>query len=62
MKMDKESFIAAVVCLIVFVGGVVLIANTASRETEQKVVNQLCQKQQYDFCEIDGYKMKGDLK
>ena len=31
-------------------------------ENEQKVVNQLCQKQQYDFCEIDTYKMKGDLK
>ena len=59
MKMDKESFIAAVMCLIVFVGGIVLTATIASTETEQKVVNQLCQKQQYDFCEIDGYKMKG---
>ena len=59
MKMDKESFIAAVMCLIVFVGGIVLTATIASTKTEQKVVNQLCQKQQYDFCEIDGYKMKG---
>ena len=59
MKMDKESFIAAVMCLIVFVCGIVLTATIASTETEQKVVNQLCQKQQYDFCEIDGYKMKG---
>ena len=59
MKMDKESFIAAVMCLIVFVGGIVLTATIAYTETEQKVVNQLCQKQQYDFCEIDGYKMKG---
>ena len=62
MKMDKEEFIVAGMCLIVFVGGIVLTATVASRETEQKVVNQLCQKQQYDFCEIDGYKMKGDLK
>lgn len=33
-----------------------------AEENEQKVVNQLCQKQQYDFCEIDTYKTKGDLK
>lgn len=62
MKMDKEEFIVAGMCLIVFFGGIVLTANVASIETEQKVVNQLCQKQQYDFCEIDTYKMKGDLK
>ena len=48
--------------LIVFVGGIVLTATIESLETKQEVVNQLCQKQQYDFCEIDGYKMKGDLK
>ena len=60
--MDKEEFISAIMFLIVFVGGIVLTVTVASRETEQKVVNQLCQKQQYDFCEIDGYKMKGDLK
>ena len=60
--MDKEEFISAVMFLIVFVGGIVLTAHVASRETEQKVVNQLCQKQLYDFCEIDGYKMKGELK
>ena len=50
--MDKEAFVSAVMFLIVFVGGIVLTAHVASRETEQKVVNQLCQKQQYDFCEI----------
>ena len=60
--MDKEEFISAIMFLIVFVGGIVLTVTVASRETEQKVVNQLCQKQQYDFCEIDGDKMKGDLK
>ena len=57
--MDKEEFISAIMFVIVFVGGIVLTATIASTETEQKVVNQLCQKQQYDFCEIDGYKMKG---
>lgn len=60
--MDKEEFISAIMFLIVFVGGIVLTVIVASREREQKVVNQLCQKQQYDFCEIDCYKMKGDLK
>lgn len=60
--MDKEEFISAIMFLIVFVGGIVLTVTVASRETEQKVVNQLCQKQQYDFCEIDSYKIKGDLK
>lgn len=60
--MDKEEFISAVMFLIVLVGGIVLTVTVTSRETEQKVVNQLCQKQQYDFCEIDSYKIKGDLK
>ena len=57
--MDKEEFISAIMFLIVFVGGIVLTATIASSETEQKVVNQLCQKQLYDFCEIKAYKMKG---
>ena len=61
-QMDNESFFGVVMFLIVFAGGIVLTATIASTETEQKVVNRLCQKQQYDFCEIDGYKMKGDLK
>ena len=50
--MDKESFIAAVMCLIVFVVVIVLTATVTSIETEQKVVNQLCQKQQYDFVKL----------
>ena len=51
-QMDKESFIAAVMCLIVFVVVIVLTATVTSIETEQKVVNQLCQKQQYDFVKL----------
>lgn len=57
--MNSESFFGVVLFLLVFVGGIVLTATIASTETEQEVVNQLCQKQQYDFCEIDTYKMKG---
>lgn len=57
--MNNELFFGVVLFLLVFVGGIVLTATIASTETEQEVVNQLCQKQQYDFCEIDTYKMKG---
>lgn len=38
--------------------GVIMASDTA----DNRVVNQLCQKQLYDFCEIDRYKMKGVLK
>lgn len=58
--MSNESFFSVVLFLLVFVGGIVLTSNIASTETEQNVVNKLCQKQKYDFCEIDTYKMKGD--
>ena len=57
--MNNELFFGVVLFLLVFVGGIVLTATIESTETEQEVVNQLCQKQQYDFCEIDTYKMKG---
>lgn len=60
--MDNESFFVVVMGLIALVGGIVLTTTIASTVTEQKVVNQLCQKQQYDFCEIDTYKLKGGLK
>lgn len=58
--MSNESFFSVVLFLLVFVGGIVLTSTISSTETEQNVVNQLCQKQKYDFCEIDTYKMKGD--
>ena len=38
--------------------GIIMASDTA----DNRVVNQLCQKQFYDFCEIDRYKMKGVLK
>lgn len=60
--MDKDIF--GTVTMMIVMGvlgtfiGVIMTYDTA----DNRVVNQLCQKQQYDFCEIDNYKMKGDLK
>ena len=60
--MDKDIF--GMVTMMIVMGvlgtfsGVIMAYDTA----DNRVVNQLCQKQQYDFCEIDNYKMKGDLK
>lgn len=60
--MDKDIF--GMVTMLIAMGvigifsGVIMASDTA----DNRVVNQLCQKQLYDFCEIDGYKMKGDLK
>ena len=62
MKMDKDIF--GMVTMLIAMGvlgifsGVIMASDTA----DNRVVNQLCQKQLYDFCEIDRYKMKGDLK
>ena len=62
MKMNKDIF--GMVTMLIAMGvigifsGVIMASDTA----DNRVVNQLCQKQLYDFCEIDRYKMKGDLK
>ena len=60
--MDKDIF--GMVTMLIAMGvlgifaGVIIGSDTA----DNRVVNQLCQKQLYDFCEIDSFKMKGDLK
>lgn len=60
--MDNDLFEVATMLLVTAVlgifSGVIIACNTA----DNRVVNQLCQKQLYDFCEIKAYKMKGDLK
>ena len=62
MKMGKDIF--GMVSMLIAMGvlgifsGVIMASDTA----DNRVVNQLCQKQLYDFCEIDRYKMKGVLK
>ena len=60
--MDKDIFGMVTMLIAMGVigifGGVIMASDTA----DNRVVNQLCQKQQYDFCEIGAYKMKGDLK
>lgn len=60
--MNKDIF--GMVTMLIAMGvigifsGVIMASDTA----DNRVVNQLCQKQLYDFCEIDRYKMKGVLK
>ena len=60
--MDKDIF--GMVTMLIAMGvlgifsGVIMASDTA----DNRVVNQLCQKQLYDFCEITSFKMKGDLK
>ena len=60
MNEDVFEMIATMIALVI-IGifyGLLITTNLVSKQ----VINQLCQKQLYDFCEIDRYKMKGDLK
>lgn len=60
--MEKESFGMITTMVVIGVLGIFTGFLMASDSADTRVVNQLCRKQLYDFCEIDGYKMKGDLK
>ena len=60
--MDKDIFGMVTMLIAMGVLGIFAGVIMASDRAENRVVNQLCQKQLYDFCEIDRYKMKGDLK
>ena len=60
--MEKESFGMATIIVVMGVLGIFTGFLMASDSADTRVVNQLCRKQMYDFCEIDTYKMKGDLK
>ena len=60
--MEKESFGMATIIVVMGVLGIFTGFLMASDSADTRVVNKLCRKQMYDFCEIDGYKMKGDLK
>ena len=60
--MEKESFGTVTMMVVMGVLGIFTGFLMASDSADTRVVNQLCQKQLYDFCEIDGYKMKGELK
>lgn len=62
MKMDKDIFGMVTMLIVMGVLGIFSGVIMASDTADNRVVNQLCQKQLYDFCEIDRYKMKGDLK
>ena len=60
--MDKDSIGIVTMLIVMRVLGIFSGVIMASDTADNRVVNQLCQKQLYDFCEIDRYKMKGDLK
>ena len=62
MKMDKDLFGTAVMTIAAAVLGIFCGVVVACDTADNRVVNQLCKKQLYDFCEIKAYKMKGDLK
>lgn len=56
--MDKDLFGTAVMTIAAAVLGIFCGVIMACDTADNRVVNQLCQKQQYDFCEIKAYKMK----
>ena len=59
MKMDKDIFGMVTMLIAMGVIGIFSGVIMASYTADNRVVNQLCQKQLYDFCEIDRYNMKG---
>ena len=60
--MKNETFGAVILSLVLIISGIFTGCVIACNTADKRVVNQLCRKQMYDFCEIDTYKMKGDLK
>ena len=60
--MGKDIFGMVTMLIVMGVLGIFSGIIMASDTADNRVVNQLCQKQFYDFCEIDSFKMKGDLK
>ena len=60
--MDNDIFSVLITPIICAVLGIFAGLVMASESADNRVVNQLCQKQLYDFCEISGYQMKGELK
>ena len=60
--MKNETFVTVILSLALIISGIFAGCVIACNTADKRVVNQLCRKQMYDFCEIDTYKMKGDLK
>lgn len=60
--MGKDIFGMVSMLIAMGVLGIFSSVIMASDTADNRVVNQLCQKQLYDFCEIGRYKMKGVLK
>ena len=60
--MKNETFYTFILSVALIISGIFTGCVIACNTADKRVVNQLCRKQMYDFCEIDTYKMKGDLK
>lgn len=55
------SFVATIIAaliLVIFVLVVMLFFGKSENEYREIVINELCQKKQYDFCEVASYKLK----
>ena len=50
--------IIAVFILVIFILVGILFFGKSEAEYREIVVNELCQKKQYDFCEVSSYKLK----
>ena len=60
--MKNETFGTVILSLVLIISGIFTGCVIACNTADKRVVNQLCRKQMYDFCEIDTYKMKGGDK
>ncbi|HBO59701.1 MAG TPA: hypothetical protein DD624_07325 [Alphaproteobacteria bacterium] len=60
--MDNDIFSVLITPIICAVLGIFAGCVMTCESSDNRVVNRLCQRQQYDFCEVSGYKMKGELK
>ena len=58
--MEKETLGIVTMMLTMCVLGIFCGCIITIDSADRRVVNQLCQKQMYDFCEIDTYKLKGN--
>ena len=57
--MDRDDFLVLGLLVVLVVMGFIVGQSVPSTSTRKEIVNQLCQKKVYDFCEVAGYKMKG---
>lgn len=55
------SFIATIIAmflLVIFILVGIIFFGKSETDYRESVINELCQKKQYDFCEVASYKLK----